>query len=366
MDNMIKVYIVDDEAITRNGIKEYINWEFLNANVVGLGKNGREVLEYLEESEIDLLITDIRMPEIDGLELIDRITKLKKKIRVIIITAHSEFSYAHKAIKYECVDDFILKPINSQELSLSIESSIKKINEAKFKAGFSKLNKDLMKEYQKSFYQDKLRDLPDNPNKINRDEVNKILQEVKKEVLDENLGIELFKRFSIDILWKINFSVTTHDPDAYESGITRDDIAEKVFNMKNIDEIINAIIEYICLVEEYMNKNVKSSLSSLVATALEMTDRGFDSDVFNLQYVANALNVSANYLSSRFKIETGIGFVRYLNNLRIEKSKELLKDRKYKIYEVCTLAGINDVKYFTRLFKEYTGVTPNEYRESLF
>lgn len=115
-----------------------------------------------------------------------------------------------------------------------------------------------------------------------------------------------------------------------------------------------------------MNKNVKSSLSSLVATALEMTDRGFDSDVFNLQYVANALNVSANYLSSRFKIETGIGFVRYLNNLRIEKSKELLKDRKYKIYEVCTLAGINDVKYFTRLFKEYTGVTPNEYRESLF
>ena len=107
----------------------------------------------------------------------------------------------------KCVDDFILKPINSQELSLSIESSIKKINEAKFKAGFSKLNKDLMKEYQKSFYQDKLRDLPDNPNKINRDEVNKILQEVK-EVLDKILGIELFKRFSIDILWKINFSVT--------------------------------------------------------------------------------------------------------------------------------------------------------------
>lgn len=67
-----------------------------------------------------------------------------------------------------------------------------------------------------------------------------------------------------------------------------------------------------------------------------------------------------------FKKELGISFVDYLNDVRIEKAKELLKDVKYKTYEVAELVGIPDPHYFSKIFKKYSGMTPSEYKETLF
>ena len=97
----------------------------------------------------------------------------------------------------------------------------------------------------------------------------------------------------------------------------------------------------------------------------EEIDRNYFRSEFTLQTLAETLMVSPNYLSARFKEETGTGFVRCLNEKRMERAKGLLADVSRKIYEVACQCGIDDVRYFTRLFKEYAGMTPKEYRDKI-
>jgi two-component system response regulator YesN len=88
------------------------------------------------------------------------------------------------------------------------------------------------------------------------------------------------------------------------------------------------------------------------------------SEPVTLNVVAEYTFVTTFYISSMFKKELGTSFVDYLNDIRIEKAKELSKDVKYKSYEVASLVGIQDPHYFSRLFKKHSGISPSEYRET--
>ncbi len=106
---MIKVMIVDDEPFIRQGIRILINWEQYGFEICGEASNGYEAITLLENEEYDLIITDIRMPQMDGLELIAYTYKnISKEIRFILLSGFYDFEYAKKAIKYE-VADYILK-----------------------------------------------------------------------------------------------------------------------------------------------------------------------------------------------------------------------------------------------------------------
>lgn len=86
---------------------------------------------------------------------------------------------------------------------------------------------------------------------------------------------------------------------------------------------------------------------------------------FSLYQLADRMQLNANYLSSRFKKEMGVGFVRYVNQLRVNKAKQLLKDMRYRTNEVAVLVGFENPRYFTRIFKEMTGLVPSEYRSRI-
>lgn len=122
-----------------------------------------------------------------------------------------------------------------------------------------------------------------------------------------------------------------------------------------------AVMGCVRLIGETRNR----SCSALIKSALEEIDRNYYRSEFTLQTLAETLMVSPNYLSARFKEETGTGFVRCLNEKRMERAKGLLADVSRKIYEVACQCGIDDVRYFTRLFKEYAGMTPKEYRDKI-
>ena len=82
-----------------------------------------------------------------------------------------------------------------------------------------------------------------------------------------------------------------------------------------------------------------------------------------LELVADKVGFNSSYFSSFFKKETGAGFADYLIQLRMEKAKELLKDTKDTVKEVCEKVGYSDVKHFTSMFRKYTGLKPGEYRK---
>lgn len=121
---MIKVVLVDDEVIIREGIKSEINWEALGMEVVGVAEDGEEALELIEKTQPDIIITDVKMPFMDGLQLVEKIKPNYKNTYIVIISGHDEFEYAQKAIKLGAYD-YILKPIDLdylKEILLKIRS----------------------------------------------------------------------------------------------------------------------------------------------------------------------------------------------------------------------------------------------------
>lgn len=112
---MIKVVIVDDEKMIREGLQSILPWRELGYEVVAAGANGREGLEHYEQHRPELMIVDIRMPGMSGLELIEAIRKKGGAVRFLILSGYADFEYAKQAIKLQ-TDGYLLKPVDEDEL----------------------------------------------------------------------------------------------------------------------------------------------------------------------------------------------------------------------------------------------------------
>lgn len=121
MGQMINILIVDDEPFIRQGLQILIDWEEHGFCISKEASNGKEAIELMKDNHFDLIITDIKMPEMNGIELIEyTFNNISKEIHFILLSGYYEFEFAKKAIKYEVVD-YILKPIQKDELIHSLE-----------------------------------------------------------------------------------------------------------------------------------------------------------------------------------------------------------------------------------------------------
>lgn len=108
---MIEILLVDDETYLTESLARTIPWQEMGIDKVYQASSGSEALKLLEDQSIDILVTDIRMPEMDGLMLIDQVSQKWPHIRSILLTGHSDFEYAKKAIQLQAFD-YLLKPVN--------------------------------------------------------------------------------------------------------------------------------------------------------------------------------------------------------------------------------------------------------------
>ncbi|UOE93580.1 response regulator [Alkalihalobacillus sp. LMS39] len=115
-----QVVIVDDEYFVRKGIMTLVNWEKCGFQICAEATNGEDALHIIEKVKPDLVITDIRMPVLDGLDLIHLVNQQETVTKFIILSGHNEFSYAQKAVRYG-VHDFLLKPIDKTELEMTLQ-----------------------------------------------------------------------------------------------------------------------------------------------------------------------------------------------------------------------------------------------------
>jgi two-component system, response regulator YesN len=113
---MLKVILADDEEIIREGICQCVDWEKLGYIVAGQAEDGEQALELVEAIQPDVIITDIKMPFVNGLEFVERIKEKNKDAFVIIVSGHDEFQYAQKALKLG-VYEYILKPVDPEYLT---------------------------------------------------------------------------------------------------------------------------------------------------------------------------------------------------------------------------------------------------------
>lgn len=217
---MYSVIIVDDEAIICNGLKRYIDTYIEGFEAVAILTDGDEAIEYLKSSTPDVILTDINMINISGLDLCKYVWENKIDTEVIIISGYKEFEYVRQALKYN-VSDYLLKPVKLNELSSVFTEIAERLKERRT---------------------------------------------VKDNAPDESLN-------------------------------------------KSDDTVIDKVKQYIA-------KNYASDIS--------------------LETIADLLYFNPAYLSRIFKKSTGIRFVDYLTEIRINKAKELLKESHKKVYEIGT------------------------------
>lgn len=128
---MFKLIIVDDEIVIRKGLSNVIDWDEYGIEIVGLASNGKEALEMVVDKKPDIIISDIRMPEMDGLDLLKDIKELDMNIKSIVLSGYNDFEYVKTGIKYG-IENYLLKPIDKEELEQTIDTVVQKIeNEIK-------------------------------------------------------------------------------------------------------------------------------------------------------------------------------------------------------------------------------------------
>lgn len=180
---MYSVFIVDDEGIVREGIRNKIDWENTDFSVAGEAADGEIALSMIQDIKPDILITDIKMPFMDGLELAKMVKKSQPWVRIIILSGHDEFEYAKKAISLG-IDDYLLKPFTSEEVISSLKKSAALIDKERQQLSFMTEMKKELKTKEKLVQKEFLTNLV--YGSINSSDIMQKSQE---------LGIDLFSRY---------------------------------------------------------------------------------------------------------------------------------------------------------------------------
>ena len=116
---MLKVLIVEDETVVRRGVALGVDWAGMDCVVVGEASNGEEGLELAQKLQPGLIVTDIRMPRMDGIQMMNALRERGCGAHVIVLTAYNDFSYARSALLF-AADDYILKPFHESELTAAV------------------------------------------------------------------------------------------------------------------------------------------------------------------------------------------------------------------------------------------------------
>ena len=236
---MHKLFIVDDEINVLNSLKNNIDWHRVQCRVIGSALDGIKALVDIKSEPPDIIMTDIVMPGIDGLELIKRTREKGINARFVILSAYDEFKYAQKAINYG-ITSYLLKPFDDNEI------------------------------------------------------------------------YEIFHHIN-------NEKIAAPDP---RQDFERNDIITET--------------------KKIIKQNIRQEIS--------------------LNEIADSLYINASYLSYSFKKKTGQTFSEYVNYVRIDRAKELLRVSKSRVKEIASAVGYDNYTYFCQIFRKITGMTPLEYR----
>ncbi|MGL4654320.1 MAG: response regulator [Sarcina sp.] len=127
---MLKVMLVDDENLIVEGLKNIIEWDELGLEVVQTANDGEEAIKKFKENPVDIVVTDINMPRVTGLELLKGLKEINDNVRFVVLSGYDAFSYAKKAIELG-VKSYLLKPVDEEELENTLKSIVDDINNGK-------------------------------------------------------------------------------------------------------------------------------------------------------------------------------------------------------------------------------------------
>lgn len=395
---MRKVMIVDDEMLARKMLRESIVWEEYGYTVIYEAQNGKEALEKIKELSPDVIFVDIKMPVMDGLEMLRQMNALQTDSKAVLLTCYEDFSYVRDAMRYGAVDYLTKHTFEPEDLiSLlgKIEKQIRK--EKAHQESFNILKDDVLnKVMESSLTREDIRRyveigiLPvSKPRylmvcfKLQKDLNNekcRIFENKLKEVLRERIdGRVITDAYTSTVREKEIYSILLCQEECSVSEIKQNiregitslhstipdkdirwltGITYHIFNhWSDLPGALKEVRDIVRVDGEYLECSPK------IIMAIEYIRENYHKPI-TLEEVADYVGISRVYLSQTFKKETNKNIWDYLAQYRLSKAKELLLTSNLKIYAIAELCGFGSPQYFNKIFKRLTGFSPYQFKDN--
>ncbi|MFJ8068470.1 response regulator [Peribacillus sp. NPDC096447] len=381
----MKTLIVDDEFNVRDVIRHLGQWEKYGITHLLEASNGDDAKRMIEKESPEIIFTDVKMPGMSGMELIEWLDSISYPGKVILISGFDDYSFMRKAIQFSSFD-YLLKPIEADAFNKTLEEAVKSwANEEEVRA-----NKDT------GVYED-----------VKRFRGNQLVTAAcMGEHFDKNDIESYVPKADGYNLTLISF-YQMHNPAPYIQ-LLADELVERkignVFALQNDHNLclVITIPDHWLSVEEWISHqfdipvrlvcgepleslgDIHNSFKSLQKAMKNQNFRSIhrldDLDVarriedivsyvekyymeeLSLEKLSNVFFLSREHISRKFKQKTGMLLSKYITKLRTDQAKRWLRETEKSIYSISLMLGYQDEKYFSKLFKKVVGMTPFEYR----
>ena len=412
---MFEILIVDDEVFARNAVIESIKSEISDIKLL-TASDGEEALSKIENNDIDLVITDIKMPGLGGIELLTEIRNMNLKIKVVFLSSYNDFELTRKAIQLGACD-YLFKPTMLPNDIRKVVIEVMQMKEQDQIEGraidIEKIKSNKVKDL---FFSE----LINNPNmdKNRFDELvknNRFDKEIKSLTIIffsiEGFEKLLIKEFQNDAYLMKTFIINIVN-EKFENQDKHYFISKNVFeytlitwdtsenNKNDMEKANEAILKLIrkdlyenyktdifigisshgnsmndflrlyieasvnCKINEEFarasNGNCEGKINGVALNdemerAVRYINKNYADSDFSLQKVARYIGISKNYFSRIFKSTLGINFIDYLTIIRVRKARELYTTTDLKIYEIAEYVGYSDWHYLYKVYKKHMG-----------
>jgi two-component system, response regulator YesN len=336
----MRLLIVDDEPVIRQGLLRMAEQYEPAFTAIQTAENGAAALELIRQSQPDVVMTDIRMPRLNGIELCEILYDEYPHIMVVVISGYNEFEYAQKCIAFG-VKHYLLKPADTKDFHEVLDQLIKKPNRAYIMVSRYVEWIDRMEQYIWS---------------LQTDELNRLCVDWREYCHSAGLSLAQLKELLADCYAMLVKRMRTR-------GYVLQELSEPA-NASNIKEALedfdaslHRMVDGLLAVRHGNIKDPMEEAKTYIDSRL--------SEEISLDQVAAMIGLTPTYFSALFKKMTNETFVQYRIHRRMEKAKELLAVPHLRIADVASEVGYEDYPHFTKTFKKIVGISPSEYRTGL-
>ena len=403
-ETLLKVLLVDDEPFITKGLAVLVDWNALGFAIEGAVSNGRQALTFLKKHPVDLIIADIQMPVMDGLELLEIIQRDHlSDAYFVILSGYSDFEYARQAIRFDCME-YLLKPVMTDQLiellhkvralSLTLQSRVQssvQMPVALFAGEQTSHVTGLARSYQSStrlravqkylakpipvqIYQ---ADMDAGEAGISAMALDSLIAAVEKSdkqgirdavpavfgAIGADANFELL-RINMDyLLYKLVRLACERDRAVNQTELLQHLQKNLLHHGGIIPGKFERLTQFVQEYADYLSSLQRDGNDSILLR-VEQDIRLHYKENLTLKELSRKYYVNSAYLGQLFKKKYGITFREYLNNCRIEQSAKLLLSTRDKVYNIAKAVGYQDMDYFIERFIAAKGCTPSNYRKT--
>ena len=335
---MIKVLVVDDDKLARKGLISLMNWEKYGMQVVGNAQNGKIALDIVKNEPVDLVFVDIDMPEMNGLEFMERCHQMNDHVQFVVLSFYERFDYVQSTLRLGGLDYLSKTSMDLENCDEVLERIRKKYDEKKG-TGDSLCTKSMEDDTESE-----LRTCWKSLYWIFDDD---FWEKMKEQIIRNRIDVRRLELMVSNCIGELEYLMGVEE--------------KRMPIFENAEELIEWVAQYRRGLFDSTRTLPQDSDFKRIANTVSYIKDNFAKDISTTE-VAARIGVSRSYFCTAFKKWVGMSFGDYLQRLRIEHAKDALEKTDSTVSKIAFSCGYNDIYYFGRVFRKAVGCTPLEYR----